>query len=174
MGKKVLIFIILIVALWGGGYYLYEKNQAQAPARLSNSDIEASKNDAVRSQIEPPVTPPTNNQKASTPPPVTNVGSEPIDGNNISVVEVDFDGSKFTPETTNINLGDWVFFKNKSTTDFWPASDPHPAHTGYPGFDAKKAIVPGAQYKFQFIKAGSWGFHDHLNPNVHGVISVSK
>ena len=63
-------------------------------------------------------------------------------------------------------------FKNKSTTDFWPASDPHPTHTGYPGFDSGKAVAANGKFNFQFNKAGTWGYHDHLNPGIKGTIIV--
>lgn len=101
-------------------------------------------------------------------------GENQPDGSPIAVVEVDFDGSKFSPSPMDIKVNDWVFFKNLSTVDFWPASNPHPTHTDYPGFDAKQPIAPGGQYKFQFTKAGHWGFHNHLSPSIGGVVNVTQ
>lgn len=173
MGRKAFIFIIIIIILAVGGYYLFQKNQAQAPTENLNSFKSENKTSSTKEttnpskQIEPPVTPPAPAKQFSS-------GDEPTDGVNIQVVEVDFDGAQFTPAITNIKVNDWVFFKNKSTVDFWPASNPHPTHTDYPEFDSKKAIAPGAQFKFQFTKAGNWGFHDHLNPSIHGSINVTK
>ena len=42
----------------------------------------------------------------------------------------------FEPSTLTINAGDTVKFENKSSDDAWPASNVHPTHQLYPGFDA--------------------------------------
>ena len=42
----------------------------------------------------------------------------------------------FDPETLTIKVGDTVEFKNESGEDKWPASNVHPTHELYPGFDA--------------------------------------
>lgn len=65
-----------------------------------------------------------------------------------------------------IKVGDYVEFRNSDLKDRWPASAPHPQHTDYPEFDPKAGIKPGEVWRFQFTKAGTWKFHDHLNaPN---------
>lgn len=61
-----------------------------------------------------------------------------------------------------IKLGDFVEFRNSDLKPRWPASAPHPSHTLYPEFDAKAGIKPGEIWRFQFNKAGTWKFHDHL------------
>ena len=43
-------------------------------------------------------------------------------------------------------------FENESGDDFWPASNVHPTHLLYPGFDAKKPILDGGSYSFTFTK----------------------
>lgn len=97
-----------------------------------------------------------------------------IEGNDIQVEQVDYDGNHFTPALLNIKLGDIVFFKNSSSKAFWPASGPHPTHTAYPEFDAKKSLQPGDTFQFKFTKVGKWSYHNHLNPSVTGEINVSK
>jgi plastocyanin len=94
------------------------------------------------------------------------------DGNDVAVTEITYDGKTFSPSAVTIKSGDVVIFKNNSTADFWPASGPHPTHTLYPEFDAKKGIAPGQSYQFKFIKVGIWPFHDHLNPSAFGKITV--
>lgn len=94
-------------------------------------------------------------------------------GPDILVSEVIYDGTKFSPASLSIKTGDVVIFKNSSQSDFWPASDPHPAHTNYPDFDAKKPIPPGGTFQFKFMKSGTWGYHNHLQPAVTGVIKVN-
>lgn len=176
--KKSIITIIALIILGAGGYYLYQKNQAKAP-----SDDLSGNRQTSNQQTQPPVNdnqatsgagstavPPSN--AASAPKGTFSSGEGEPAAPDIQVVEVDFDGAQFTPKSVNIKVNDWVFFKNKSSADVWVASNPHPTHTDYPGFDAKQSIAPGGQFKFQFTKAGSWGYHDHLNPVVGGTVVV--
>lgn len=93
----------------------------------------------------------------------------PLTQNDIVVVYTD---EGFSPATMNIALGTKVTFENKSSKAFWPASGPHPEHTNYPEFDAKKSIPSGESYSFVFEKAGAWGFHNHLDSKKFGKITV--
>jgi len=85
---------------------------------------------------------------------------------------VKFTGTAFEPQTLTIKQGDTVKFENKSSDDFWPASNNHPTHLLYPGFDAKKPYLSGESYSFTFEKVGRWGYHNHLDPSIMGVIVV--
>ena len=89
---------------------------------------------------------------------------------NGNVVKITDSG--FEPSTLTVNSGDTVKFENKSSDDAWPASNVHPTHQLYPGFDAKKPLLPGDSYEFTFTKTGSWGYHNHLEPDVQGTIVV--
>lgn len=93
---------------------------------------------------------------------------------DIQVEEIVYDGKNFQPSSLTVKVGDIVIFRNKSTKAFWPASNPHPAHTDYPEFDAKKAVAAGQTFEFKFTKEGTWKFHDHLNPTATGVVVVQK
>jgi plastocyanin len=91
-------------------------------------------------------------------------------GGDGDVVKITDNG--FEPSTLTINAGDTVKFENESSDDAWPASNVHPTHQLYPGFDAKKPLLPGESYSFTFEKTGSWGYHNHLEPDVQGTIVV--
>jgi plastocyanin len=78
----------------------------------------------------------------------------------------------FTPQTLTIHTGDTVSFVNKTKTDFWPASDPHPTHTIFSAFDPKHPIKPTTTWSFRFTKTGTWPYHDHLLPIFTGTITV--
>ena len=95
-------------------------------------------------------------------------GGSSAGGDN--VVQMKADG--FEPSTLTIKSGDTVEFKNESGEDKWPASNVHPTHELYPGFDAKKPLLPGDTYSFTFTKSGSWGYHNHLEPEIQGTIVV--
>ncbi len=182
-----LISILLVIA----GIYLYKDvNQAVAPDKeggklAANTNIQGQ---AQSPEQQPAVNTATTapNQKpkapsqpsAATPPGVTGVyssGSEmDVLSPDILVAEVVYDGIKFSPQSLNIKVGDIVIFKNSGTSGLWPASDPHPVHTDYPEFDAKAAVSAGKSFQFKFLKPGSWGYHNHLNPSATGVINVAK
>jgi len=85
---------------------------------------------------------------------------------------VTYTDSGFSPVPLTIKLGDNVNFKNESSAPMWVASAPHPAHTDYPEFDAKKGAGEGETYSFTFTKVGTWKYHDHLNPTRYGSIIV--
>jgi len=94
--------------------------------------------------------------------------------------------SGFSPLTLTISKGDRVTFTNQGSSPSWPASAVHPTHTVYPGsgiskcdgaeesniFDACRGLRQGESYSFTFNEAGSWKYHDHLNPGSGGIIIV--
>lgn len=84
---------------------------------------------------------------------------------------VTYSDGNFSPAELNVSLGETVEFSNQTTGAFWVASDTHPSHTDYPEFDSG-SIEPGGTYSFTFERAGTWGYHDHLNPQATGTISV--
>lgn len=115
-----------------------------------------SKNDQTTSPTAPPTTTSTDLTEPST----TESGV------------VSYSDSGFSPVSLTIKVGDTVNFKNQSGKSMWVASDPHPIHTVYPEFDAKKEVANGENYSFTFTKVGTWKYHDHLNPSDTGTIIV--
>lgn len=90
-------------------------------------------------------------------------------------VPVTYDPHGLIPKEVTINVGDSVEFRNSDLKPHWPASNPHPTHTDYPGFDAKTGVTPGTVWDFKFTRAGDWKFHDHTNPKntlFQGVVHV--
>ena len=79
----------------------------------------------------------------------------------------------FKPNEITIQKGSVVIFKNKSDDAFWPASNVHPTHSAYPDFDPKKPIASGGSWSFTFTESGIYRFHDHINSNFEGVITVT-
>ena len=91
----------------------------------------------------------------------------PVAGKPSATVHMTDEG--YSPRVLEIEQGQTVEFVNDSSRDYWPASDPHPIHTGYPGFDAGKTILPGESWDFTFNRAGRFGYHNHLAPETHAV-----
>ncbi len=180
-GASKIIVVLVLLALLGGGYYLYQKNRALAPT-VPESEIKDINNPQGQPQTQvpnPEVPKPasaTNTKNNTTSPDYVpthySTGEGDVPAPDIQVWQIDYDGTEFSPKTLKIKVGDYVIFKTTSANGFWPASGPHPLHTGYPGFDAGKVIIASSKYQFQFNKVGAWGFHDHLNPSATGVINV--
>ena len=86
----------------------------------------------------------------------------------------------FSPSVINVKKGGEVTFLNKSEGAMWPASAIHPTHTLYPTqggcvgstFDACQGIEPGEAWSFKFDIAGSFKYHNHLNPSQTGTVVV--
>jgi plastocyanin len=85
---------------------------------------------------------------------------------------VNYTDSGFSPRTAIIAKGGKITFVNKSSARMHVASDPHPQHTNYPDFDQGSSIGSGGTWTFTFNQTGSWGYHDHLNPNMTGTVVV--
>ena len=86
---------------------------------------------------------------------------------------VTYTDTGFSPKSITVKLGDTVTFMNNSSKMMWVASAPHPTHTNYPEFDPKKGSTAGESYSFTFDdKAGSFNYHNHLNPTDFGTIVV--
>ena len=91
-----------------------------------------------------------------------------------AAVIVTISAAGFSPASLAIKAGTTVTFLNNDTVPHWPASNPHPTHTGLVGFDSKAGVAPGASYSYTFEAAGSFGFHDHLNPGMTGTVVVEE
>jgi plastocyanin len=91
------------------------------------------------------------------------------DGGSV-VVHVTDEG--FEPRSITVEAGRTVVFENVGDEAHWPASDDHPTHQEYPGFDPRKPVQPGEEWSFTFDRPGEWGYHDHMNPYLTGEIVV--
>lgn len=146
MQNKTLPTVIVLVILLVGGYFLFSRpKDVKAPPMEKLTAVE---------------TAPVVTEEA---PAVTIVPKK---------YEVTYTAEGFNPAVLNIAVGGIVTFINKSDKSFRPASNPHPAHTDYSEFDAKTEIASGQTYEFTFTKAGEWGYHNHLNPKMMGVVVV--
>ena len=104
----------------------------------------------------------SNNVSVNTTPPKTG-------GKTVNVAITD---NGFEPADVSIDAGDTVVWTNMRSSTVWPASDDHPTHTKLPGFDPLRGLAPGEKYQFTFIRAGTWGYHDHLHPTFIGTVIV--
>jgi len=87
-----------------------------------------------------------------------------------AVVSMGEDG--FSPQTLKIKVGTTVVFKNDGAEQHQVESNPHPEHTDLPGLDSKTALSSGATYTYKFTKAGTFHYHNELEPDENGTIIV--
>jgi plastocyanin len=107
---------------------------------------------------------------ATNPSAVSTVSRTPVAPPKMETVTMSEDG--FSPKEVKIPAGGAVVFLNKGTKAHRPASDPHPEHTDYYGFDSLVGVSTGSTYTFTFTKVGTWKYHDETDPKKTGTIIV--
>jgi plastocyanin len=79
----------------------------------------------------------------------------------------------FVPETVTVKVGQGIVWTNTDTQDHQVASDPYPTDNALQGFNDTQKEDPGAVFEFVFNKAGTYTYHDDLNPyKLKGTIIV--
>lgn len=155
--KIVAIIIVVVLALGVGGYFLLKSSGTSAPS-LNLSPQQTSQ---------------------TTPAPITQT---PVTQETPSAEQnvVTYTNAGYSPNTLRVKAGATVTFKNDSSQSMWTASGVHPTHRLYPTtggcigstFDACKGIQPDNSWSFKFDIAGTWKYHNHLNPSDTGTIVV--
>lgn len=85
---------------------------------------------------------------------------------------VTYSSTGFDPKTITIKMGQTVTWVNQDTNSLQVASSPHPTHTDYPPLNSVGTIEPGQMSSFTFSTAGTFKYHDHLNPQNWGEVIV--
>lgn len=119
----------------------------------------------IRNIVEPRVVPEP--LPAVEPVPATSSAAPAVKDIIVAILD---DG--FFPSVLRVSKGTNVTWVNKDSVPHWPASDPHPTHHLLPGFDPLRPLQTGDNYSFTFDKAGSWKYHDNLNPSLTAVVEV--
>lgn len=143
---KKLIWIVIIVVVVSGIWYMLKNKGQEKQSQTSQS-----------------------------PAPSTQQPTQKIQENIVT-----YTNSGYEPSILTVKDGTSVTFKNNSTHSMWTASNDHPTHRLYPEsggcigskFDACKGIMPGESWTFKFDIAGTWKYHNHLEPGDTGTIVV--
>lgn len=155
---------ILMVALASMGAGCWSDDTARVP--VPAAPVPAAQQPAVPEVKLPDAVPPV--PATGTVEQVPPVATQPVapkpDEPTYVTVKMSQDG--FNPAQITIKKGTIVRFTNVGEGDMWPASNPHPAHTTYQDFDARRKVKPGETYEFKFKNVGKWGCHDHLSPGL--------
>lgn len=89
-----------------------------------------------------------------------------------SEVTVEMREEGFVPERVQVDRGTRVTFVTSRDGQFWPASNPHPSHSFYYGFDPREPIEPDSSWTFVVEEPGVWGYHDHIRSYYAGTLYV--
>ena len=107
-----------------------------------------------------------------TPPPLEKKTPPAAVNSNDSITIQYTDRGQFSPNPLEVAQGKTVVFVNASKKLLWIASDPHPLHTALPSLNSRDVLFANERYSYTFATAGSWGYHNHLAPDQHGVVVV--
>ncbi len=78
--------------------------------------------------------------------------------------EVTFTKDGLSPASITIASGTQVIWTNTDDAPHQTAPDPHPSHDSVEGFDPNVTLQKGEAFAFTFETAGTYTYHDHLNP----------
>jgi plastocyanin len=112
-------------------------------------------------------------EATNVPPATTNSSQASQHDHTVAQGAVTMTNSGYEPAEITIQAGESVQWTNDSEWPMWVASDPHPSHDGLKGFDQRQLLRRGKTYQFTFEQAGTYGYHDHLNPAKRGTIRVN-
>lgn len=145
---------------------------AGACTRTTNTNVAPSAN--ANATTAPSAT----NRTVSTNSAATNVntGTTPVNTNTATpTLTVVVSRTGLQPAQPTVTAGTRVTFQNTDNAQHQIVSNPHPTHTGLPGFEVN--LSPGESQSYTFSRIGDWGFHDHLdaaNALFQGVVRVTS
>lgn len=87
-----------------------------------------------------------------------------------NVVKISSDG--FAPQTITIKAGESVTWVNEDSVSHQVNSAVHPTHQVYPPLNKVDLLKAGESKSLTFPDAGSFRYHDHLNPSSTGTVVV--
>lgn len=147
MSKNIWIGLIVLITLILAGWYFIQSQKpqpTQAPA----------------TEAQPKTTPATTSASPSE--------TEEMKQNK-TVVNITSTG--FSLANITINAGDSVIWRNGDSANHNVSSAPHPIHTTYSPLNLG-VIKPGESKSLTFPTAGTYKYHDHLNPSLTGSVTV--
>lgn len=87
-------------------------------------------------------------------------------------IVITYTDTGFRLSGNTIQAGETVLVVNESSEMLQFASDPHPQHTDNDDLNVP-TLDPGEEETFVVNETGAWGFHNHLNDNHTGTITVT-
>lgn len=170
------VFYILTaenIGFFGGGRPVPQK---VLPVRLGEDIEEKIAKETEESVVQvttPTPAPQIQPTKEVQPPPIQKPEPSPIIESGPKTHIVSIEASGFNPRIVVINAGDTVKWVNNDTNLHWPASDPHPTHTGLAGFDPLADLLRGESFSHTFNTPRIYGYHDHTQAVIAGIATLT-
>jgi len=95
----------------------------------------------------------------------------PIIEVNNSIETITLTDTGFVPKDIVIKAGTKVVWENRSGIPATVSSDNHPTHLLYPFLNLGE-FADGSSLQVVFDKAGNYSYHNHINPNQKGSVTV--
>lgn len=150
--KKVLIIVVMFAVLAAVGFGVYRfVNKSEEPV----TNVTSASDQTNSGTQEPPADQQTSDSLIAA----------------AELVTITYSNSGFSPNTVTVKTGGKVTIKNDSSKSVQFDSDPHPAHTDNEELNAE-VIKAGQSETFTVTKAGTFGYHNHLNASETGTIIV--
>ena len=175
MNRNIAIGIVIVLVLVIAGILVFSGRDSEPTATATpsvSSVVTVSASATPTATISASLTPTPSASKTPTP-------SATTTPTTVTIVYNDDVG--YVPANVTIKKGSTVIFRNAGSGDMWPASAMHPTHTQYTQqgtcFAGKFSgcnVATGGTYSMKFNVVGSWGYHDHLNPQHFGKITVTQ
>lgn len=108
----------------------------------------------------------------SAPPPAGGLQETASPSAQVSQNVVKISSSGFMPQTVTVKAGESVTWVNEDTASHQVKSAVHPTHQVYPQLNAVDLLKAGESKSLMFPDAGSFKYHDHLNPSLTGTVVV--
>ncbi|HYC80089.1 MAG TPA: cupredoxin domain-containing protein [Candidatus Binatia bacterium] len=86
-------------------------------------------------------------------------------------VNITIANNKIVENPITVNVNDTIIWTNKDLMPHQIASDPHPTHTDVNDLESG-SLATNQTYSYKFTKAGTYSYHDHLNPSIKGTVIV--
>lgn len=147
MSKNTLIAAVVVVVLVLAGWYFIKSQQGGVSYTQPAP--------AASPKVSQPTTPATPSATKTTEKNVVTIQS-----------------SGFLPKNITIKVGGSVTWVNQDTVNHQVRSAVHPTHLLYPPLNTIALLKPGEEQSLTFPQAGTYKYHDHLNPSLTGSVTV--
>ena len=140
-----LVAVVVVVIVAAAGYFILSANKSTTPI-TTQTQISPSPSEALQ--------------------PTSSPSGTMAEENSVTLTA---DG--FSPANLTIEVGTKVTWTNKSGEAATVHSAPHPTHTNYPPLNLG-TFKDGETLSLTFDKAGTYGYHNHLDPSQRGTIVI--
>lgn len=149
MSNKVVVGIVVAVIVVLAGFFLVYNKPSYSPSPQPQSSTPRPQKSTSPVTVQPSAT------------------NEATKEQNV----ITLTAGGFSPSTLTVKAGTKVSWINKSGSQATVNSIPHPVHTNYQPLNLG-SFTDGSTISLTFDKAGTYGYHNHLNPGQTGTIIV--